>query len=649
MKTLLSLLIILVGNVSAGAAYGQARVEARPGEQVAGLWASPSGTHVAVALAGGAGTRLLIDGAEVGTADTFEAVALSDDGQYAFYFADKDGEFVATPEGTLGPFVDVRMPDVNALSAMSRPTARDSLYRCGTRSAFAARDPRGDWVVYSRYPAAPASQERAALNLHRGQTTGPDATARSNTAVRFALLKGFVPAFITTQDEEECLHIGSRKAACGAQVSLVAYSGASERLVFAIHDGESIVVHTGTRTWGPTKYVDWVTFSPDGQHLAFVMSREGLHRLVVEDVEIAAHPRIESVAFSNGRVVYLAHEADRSLLKSGSDVLAEKRFLSNLYVPVAGSVAARGGQEGTGAVLWPFEGFDALDQIWNEGFLASGDLIGQLRWKSGRQAVVRAGVASAEADGIPVFAPAPDGSQLAYVAASGGAETLVVGSKATPVADGHVESISWCTGKALVKVRMKDSECGSFAGQDQGRICCKRLVALGCAGQSVEAVCMEGGKYVHKVGGQQDREPFDDVPAVLLFADAGAGILAFAGRRGTSWFVVSQGKELAVDGKPLYVHPGDDGGWFLTPQGTGRRWVAPGFASRGCERVFAPFFLAGHSVFVQRCSGRESFVVDGKERTAHDAILTAPVAVEGGFLFLFRDGSDMQIGTETLQ
>jgi len=607
--------------------------------EIVGAWASPSGQHWAVAFADGAGQKLVIDGTEVGSADSFEQVELSEEGDYAFYCANADGAWVVANGEQIGPFPEVSMPDLEALSRMNNPTPRERLFRGGTRSVFAARDRDGYWVSLVRYPAAPGAQEKSALPVHRRVGSGADPSMSEMVRIRFVLLKGFVPAFITADEEQECLHLGERVATCAPQVSLLAYSQASGRLVYARHDGQLLTLATGAKEWGPTKLLDWITFSQDGRRLAFVMERNGSQALVVDDSVVAESERIEAVAWTgDDKLIYLEHRKDRSLLHVGADVVLEKRYVSNVYVSSSNAVVARGGEDDETAVLWPLEGWGDLDQIWNEGFLASGLFIGQARMEGGRQSVVLGSASPALVDGVPVFSPSSGAEALAYVTASAGKETLHFGSATAEIGDGHVDGISWCGSESsavpLVRIRRGASECGRLgvAGEE---LCCERIVALGCGPDGLEALCLGKGAYSYRTerSPAPDPEAFQDVPTTLLYSDAERGVISFAARRGDGWLVVGGGEERAVDGRPLFVHPGEDGAWFLAPQGNARRWIAPGFSSRACERVLTPFFHEGHSLFVQRCSGKEGWVIDGRESDDHDAIVSRPVFFDSGFMY----------------
>jgi hypothetical protein len=608
--------------------------------------ASRSGAHWAAVFQDGAGQRLVLDAAEAGRAERFEQVTVGDDGSVAFWFRDGDREFVVAGGVTYGPLTGAHMPDLDAVAGMSRPSAAEWSYRGGTRTVFAGRDRNGDWVSLTRYPAAPAEQESRLLPMQRTFPGGPDPSTALREAIRFVLVRGRVPVFLTRAEDEECLWVGEKQAACAEQISMLAWAPESGRIAFAVraHDGE-LTVHSGVKRHGPTTRLDWVTFSPGGEHLAFVMERDGQHALVLDDLEVVRFPRIEALAWLPGpKLAYLAHTEGRSILSIGGEAVWEQRAISAVYVGPDGKVAAWGADADGRRFLWPFAGLEQVTDLWNDGFLAGGRFFARGKLGTGRHVVVLGGELSPALDGISLFAPAPDGRSLAVVGAAGGVERVLLDGTEVPGVAGHVEEIRWSAAGPLLKVNRggRGEPAGENARQKQEcvvrpgveEVCCAHLVASGwTAAAGLEALCLQPGKGFALLAASATRAqaPFDEVPPALLYRDDALG-MAFAARRGEDWFRVAAGKVQGLERKPEFLLAAPDGPWFLVPTGPGRRWYAPGFVSREYSRILQPFFSEGRSLFLARVGSREAWVSGNRETATAGRALSAPVFVPGGFL-----------------
>ena len=605
---------------------------------IVATYASPSGNHWAVVRITPEGRNLVIDGTDLGPAEGYGHVTLLDSGACHFWFAREGKEWLATPEGNLGPYDRVYMPSLEGISDLAHPSGEAWAYRGGSRAVFAGRDRTGEWVALSRYPASPDAQESVPLATTLKVSPGPNPSSAEREDGRYLLLRGKVPAFVAVKGKRECVLVGGAEVICGTEISLMAYSKESGRLAVAARRGESITFHSGYERYGPTDNLDWVTFSPDGLHLAFVYRKEENHVLVVDDVEIASHPRIEAVAWTAGnQVAFLAHTSDRSLLRVGEKVVEEARFISALYASPTGKVTAFAGKADGSRYLAPGGTEMGLAQLWSEGFLAEGSFFARARLKKGPEVFLFGDTVSPSYYGVSLLSPSPDGKSMTAVGKDPDKQTLLINGTPASSVTGQVDGVTWCAkGRPIVRYAEEGGQCALRLGSEKR--CCPNIVAVECgaADTDLHILCMTPQGYRYFANGEPTSEPYHELPLHLSFIDVRTGQAVAVARRHDVWYLVGGGEEHPLAAAPQFVLPAPDGPWFKVADKEGTRWIAPGFTSKRYVRLADPFFSEGHSIFWARAKGGEAWVVDGTELQSEEEIASGPVFVTGGFLFWVR-------------
>jgi hypothetical protein len=637
------------------------------GDPVVETALSADGTSAAFVTRGEDGDTLWQGGDRKANCEEIAQVTVAPLG-LAYWCRNGDEQSIFFEEQSVGPFLDISLPNLDALAALAVPTAMEWGYRAGTRTVLAARDVRGEWQSYFRYSAAPAVQEKRGLPTTVTVSPGPDASVQKARSVRFRLTQGGVPLYLATEKREECVYLGSEALGCGQQVSMLAWASAAGRPAFAVTTSEGLMVYTGAQVWGPTRNLDWVAFSPDGAHLAFVM-REGERQvLVVDDERLEERAVIESVVWtSDNRLVFLGHdEAGSHVFVGGNEVLA-RDLVTAVYVSPRGDVWASGRHQGrtflaraggadgvTGtAGAAPAAGAagtvtagvsDGFESLWGEGFLAGGELYGVMRLAGGRQAVLLGEKVSSPFDGVGRLSPSHDVRRLAGIGSTPDGDRLLVDlAEVGAPLGGRAEQLTWCGNeRVLLRERRADADCASVGGEKP--FCCARMVMSACgASGPPDFVCVEQGKYSLFLAGEKVLEPYDEIPPHLIWQDFAGGRFDFAARRGQEWFVVTDGKERPAGGKPLAVRPFQDSPWFLVMGKEGSRWMTRDGDGPWFSLASPPFEVGGEWVYRGRGKGQEWWVLAGRRLGPADEILSAPMPVRGGLAWWERAGGKRRL------
>jgi len=598
---------------------------------------SPSGKHFAFLVRAAGGDVLYVDGKRKASHDRIEQVTVTDSGELFYWYRSGAGEFVAAAGRESGPYSGIRIPDIDIMDSLSRPSPAEWGFRGGTRVVFAARDATGDWGTVCRYPAAATAQERRMLPTTRVWHYAPDPTVETSKPLRYRLVRGKVPIFLGKEDDEECLVVGTKPVVCAENIAMLAYSKASGRLAYATQDREGLTLDSGCKLHGPTSNIDWVAFSPDGNRLAFIMKEKQHRVLIVDDAREAEFELIESLAWtSDNRLLYLAHGKEGAHLFLEGKPILEKPLISKVFLSPTDQVLAFGVSDRV-PFLFPFQGLGEFVSLRAEGFLPSGEFYAQVSLPLRRSALLLDGKMSPSFYGISKLSISPDGTRLAGVGSTVDGDLLLVGTDTQRKLKGRADRLDWCPGGALlVREKQRDKEC--LVTDDDKRHCCKRIVAAGCGKKGVPTyACITDKGYEAFSGTGSLAEPYDDIPMQLIYQDARRGRLDFSARRGQEWFLVVDGTEARADGKPIFVYPADDGAWFLVRGTTGSRWVTRQGESPWYGSVKAPFFVDGKPVYLARRDGKETWVSPAGEMPWHDELLSAPHPFPGGFLFWARD------------
>jgi len=583
---------------------------------------------------------LYVDGQPVAAADRIEQVSLLDSGTPIFWIRQGDRERVVVGTRESPGFRRIYMPDIEALSALARPTAGEWGYRGGERTAFAGRNSRGDWTSVVRYPAAPRVEDRRPLSTSRAWNSAPDPTTLRERALRYRLLKARVPVYIGVRKNEECLVVGTTINACGRRIALLAHHAASGRLAYGLETRRGLLIHSGYQVFGPASNADWVTFSRDGRHLAMVLRQGREHVLIVDDEPAARGALIESVAWTaDHRVVHLIHEPRRSRLYAGATMLLEKDLISGVYLSPLGDLLVPGRQGGE-FFLDPYGPLPDVAALWSEGFLAGGEFFAAARLEGGGQAVLFQGEMSPPHNALVKLSVSHTGRRLAAVAADVDRDLVMVPLDPGPAIDGRAEEVGWCPRDRLfVKERTGSVDC--LVGEGGGRHCCDRLVLWSCPDDGPPLlVCLEESRFVLRRGENLVGEPFDAVPLHLAYRDGATGTLALAGRRQADWFLLLDGREQHANGVPTFVYPAAAGPWYQVASEGRKRWVSPGGKGAWYDIVSPPFQLEGHTAHRARRDGREAWVVEGEEGRWTQGLISAPVPYGKGFFFWALEGDE---------
>lgn len=608
------------------------------GQTVESLAVSPDGGHHAFVLHSPEVDTLYIDGESMHAADAIEQVSIDEAGKVTFWYRKGKRQYVVSGDEEAGPYDDIHMPDLEALGAQAYPSQDEWSYRGGSRTAFAARDREGRWSILLRFSAAPQAQEQRPLPTAVHMRTGPDPTVEAALPMRYGFVKGSVPVFIGKKGNVECLVVGDDKAGCGREVSMLAWSPVTGRLAFALRVAGGLLMHSGHQWHGPVKNVDWVSFSPDGHHLAFLVREGNQQVLMLDDEAGLRYPLIESLAWmEDGRLLVLGHDDDGAHLTLDRVPILDKPLISAVYVSPKGTTVVAG-TDPKGFFLDPFANLPDVDSLWGEGFLADGRFYAIARLVGGGQALVFGDGVGKTYSVVKGYTTSPDGRHLAAVGGTVGESAVLLDGREVMKTDHVIQELHWCgNDRLLARERAGDEDC--LVDGDGGRFCCPRMVVAQCSSQGVPRyLCMTGEGYVFYEGLKAIAQAYQEVPLHLVFKDDATGTLELAGRRGDQWYLSIDGKEQSADGKPLFVYPAGNEGWYLVEGPDGRRWVGPFGKSGWYDGIQAPVSVGGRSLFAVRRDGREAWVLPGREPRWSGPLASPPVAFAGGFLYLSHEG-----------
>ena len=576
------------------------------------------------------GDRLFIDGEEAAHETSIDQIHLSRGGEAVYWAASGDRQFVVY-RGEKGPAFDsIYVPDLEVLAALANPEPAEWCFLGGTRVAFGARDRHGEWTALLRFPAAVQNQERRPLPLTRAVYDSADPASRGHRPLRYRLLRDKVPVYIGLRGREECLVIGRKIEACGKQVALLAVASDLGQIAFGMMTPDGLELHSRFGRIGPTANVDWVSFSPDGKHLACVVRQEQGQVLSVDGVSGSASGLVASALWlPDNRLLALVHGAAGSQVVVDGAAILEKKLIERLLISPTGDVFAIG-KDDAGPFVDPLGQPGRFSSIWGEGFLSGGLFYGLLRLPDGKSSMLSGAHQSPSFSAISRISPAADGKHVVAVGASVDGDAVLLDGELWQALSGRVEKFTWCGGEKLqVLVRGADHECLVATGAIE--TCCPRFVATGCdASGRPTAVCLNESRYVASLNGTPVGEPFEDVPLHLVYQDSATGRLEFAGRLGELWTLFSGGKAQHAEGKPLQVHPGIDGAWFLVQGSAGFRWVGGSGATEWFDTISAPLMAGGHMFFKARRKGLEAWTDSGRTYGWHEAILSTIHVVDGG-------------------
>ena len=605
------------------------------------LFSSPSGNHWGAIVEAPDGVSLVIDGKELKGKDDFGALHLKDDGDFTFWFRDGEEELLATPNGNLGPGRNVRVPDLSSLRAAGEVSGARWAHRGGTRSVFGASKSDGSWTRIMRFPASPGFQEEGTLSLSRLENDGPSPSSTRAVPLRFGLVDD-APAFVFDDGSKQCLWWRGAVRGCGERVALVAVDGAGKRLDFAVQTSGGLELVTPEASHGPTQRVDWLAYSADGAHMAFVMQEGRGEVLMVDGKPVASFPRIQSLAWTPRGLAFLAHLAGSSVAVVGDTVVAEERVLESLMVGPDGEVVIWGKSIDGAGILAPLGAPEGLAQLWGAGFLSGGQMISNARFSTGHAGYLL--------DGKPlpgltvVVAPlvSPDGDRWAVIGRGPQGPLLFLDGQIHDSGGRAADDVEWC-GETEPRIRVRSTQ-GDCVSRGNNTICCTRIVFTGCLAEGkVGALCMSKSGYQWRSSETLMTAPYDEVPLSLVYSDRDGGEVWFAARRKDKWYRVRGDCEHSLQGKPLSVEAGDGGPWYRIHPGGKRLWTAPGFTTAAADNVFPPFFSTGHSVSWAAQGGREYWVVDGVRSKPYRRIFSAPKFYDGGFLFVALDTDGLSI------
>jgi hypothetical protein len=644
MRTLLFPMALLAAALVGG--VGQAReIVSYPskGVEVTDTFVGPMVGSIAWVLQTPDGARLYVDGEELAQEEDIDQIHLTSSGA-ATYWASNGEHQVVVYRGEKGPeFNDIHVPDLEVLAGLATPEPTEYSFLGGTRVAFAARDRNGQWTALLRFPAAWQNQEKRPLPVTRLHYETPDPTSRTHRPLRYRLLRGKVPIYIGSREREECLVIGRQIAACGKQVSMMAVAPDLSQAAFGILTPQGIEFHSAFGVIGPTSNVDWVSFSPDGNHLASIVRQGAQQALIVDGIQRSVHEAAAAAVWlPDNRLLTLEHNEAGSQIAVDGQPLLEKKLIERLFVSPDGRVLAVG-KDDEGPFLDPLGRPGEFTSIWGEGFLSSGTFFGLLRLPGGKVSLLNGKEMTAPFSGISRVSPAPDGKHLVAVGASVEGDAVLLDGEPWEALSGRVERFAWCGGDKLqVMVRGAEFECLLSAGVEQE--CCPRFVATGCdAAGRPAAVCLKESRYIATLAGGPVAVPFEDVPLHLVFQDLATGALDFAGRVGDEWTLVFSGQTTPAAGKPIQAHPGPGGASFMVQGSEGFRWVSAQGATEWFDAVSSPMDHNGHSFFRARRKGQEAWADIQGTYGWHDAILSTLYTVDGGGFYWARDGERIHL------
>jgi hypothetical protein len=603
---------------------------------------SQDGSSLAFVIAGDHGEVLFINNVEVAAHDEISQVEFAEGGQVVYAVRDGDDWSIVSGDKVIGPFEKIYIPDLEVLTDLAIPEPSEWSFMGGSRVVFAGRNRQDEWTAFMRFPGNPQKQEQRPLPITRALPSPTDPSAMTHRPLHYRMVRGKVPAFIGISRGAECFYVDNHEVGCGRQVVMLAMSGASGRTAVAWRDRDGLYLHTGHQVHGPTLNVDWISFSPSGNRLAFVQRQDGEHLLIVDDIEQGRYPQIDSLLWAgDGRLIKLVHEESGSKVFVDDLQLAAWPLIERLFLSPSGTLHLLG-RAIAGLLVDPGIAAGSIEAIWSEGFLTGGAFYAIARLAGGGQALLFNDQLSSPRHGFPLVSVSPSGSQLAAVGVDASGETVYLDGADKGVLPGHAEQLLWCRQEELlVKIRKEDQEC--LVRNLTEMLCCPRLVFAGCSPEGrIQRLCMGPDRYGFYLDEEALGDPFDEVPLHLVYLDSASGDLAFAARRDEQWSIVSNGVVQDLDAAPVQLYPTAEGPWFEAGLRGARKWVTPHGSSAAYTSVSVPFETPSGPIFRAVKDGRQAWVTERGPMAWHDSLRSLPQAGAGQeWLYWAVDGDSL--------
>ena len=641
-----SLVICCLSNVAFGKPVTEATFSS-PEARLLSSFTSPDGAHWGAIFDVKGVNLLVVDEVPIAHAEQIHRATVSNKGEAVYWYQEGEKHFLASPSGTAGPFDQIYSPDLHALAGYGVTLPDDLDFRGGVRVVFGARDHEGNWQALVRYPAEPQAQDVRPLPTSKVVPTGSDATLTRVQPLGFSLVRPSVPFAIAVDGDQECVLVGNTNYGCGSQVAMLAFAPATGRIAFALERANRLYVNSGRKVMGPVPNVDWVSFSRDGKHLAFVVRFENRNVLIQDDVAVAEHPRIEGAVWTpDNKLIAIAHLTDRSLLLSNGKVTLETLGITGVFVSPTGEVRAAGYDQ-DGRFVQGVDNESRYESIYQEGFLLDGRMYATLSQEKGGKSFAVDGKKTPLLSGVERLETSPGSGAVVAVLGMDGVRHFFKDGEPWFETRASLNSIVWCGHRPFAQIR-EGEEDRLVADNGETAVSCPRLVFAVCAGETVEALCMEEGKFLLKMGGEVVDE-WKEVPLDLACGTHGGTRSAFAGRNADGWILRYPDRALPAAARPIATLPTPAGAWYLLREGKTSRWVTPAGSHDSYSSVTQPVMLDGYAIYRGRKDGNESWVVDGKAMGWYKQLESPPTVAGGRLLFWVRTKQGLQLEAVSLK
>jgi len=389
-------------------------------------------------------------------------------------------------------------------------------------------------------------------------------------------------------------------------------------------------------------YVERITFSPDGKHVAYAgKSADGWH-LVVDGKEGTAYAELGVPFFSpnSARLACMATVGgEQLLLCDGKEGKRYARIIDPLFSPDGAKLAYRAKLGEQRCLVIEEAAGAAADAISAVTFSPDGKHLAYAAVRDGRQMVIVDGQAGTAYDEVQAVRFSPDGARLAYIARVGGEQMVVVDRREgqryphidlPPVFSPDGRHLAYAAHTPEGSVLVSDGVEGQHAlGID----------AIAYSGDHLICITRNGGKLTVVQDGREGpaydalltRTADTGAATPLLCFSADGTRCAYAARANREWFVQvgeeRQGPYDAVrqlcfspNGKQLVYIAGLHG-----EQGTREMLVVNGAPGKPAVKIddaslrFTPD--GAHLLCVCRTADGEHVLVDGAAGTTYQSIL----------------------------